>query len=267
MFHVKHAPTDLGGVSRETRERLTVYVDLLLRWQRTINLISARDTEQVWTRHIDDSLQLAMLIPDGTKRAIDLGSGAGLPGLVLAIATGVAFELVEADQRKAAFLREAARITSANTTVHATRIRSSFDRPGPVDHGPRSRSTRHPPRLGLATARPGRHLSVPERPWSGRRIDRCRRAMANAHPQNPQPNRPLRHHSPHQRDRPCPSSRVRHCAPPPPAPSPPPPAPHEPLPRRAPAASWQSPTRRAASAKPPPASTSPPPSVPPASPS
>ena len=125
MFHVKHAPADLQSVSRETRDRLTTYVDLLLRWQRTINLISPRDIEQVWTRHIADSLQLAPLIPPHTDRAIDLGSGAGLPGLVLAITTGLPFDLIEADQRKAAFLREAARLTGAAATVHATRIEAA----------------------------------------------------------------------------------------------------------------------------------------------
>ena len=122
---MKHAPAEVEGVSRETRERLTAYVDLLLRWQRTINLISPRDIEQVWTRHIADSLQLAPLILPRTDRAIDLGSGAGLPGLVLAITTGLPFDLIEADHRKAAFLREAARLTGAAATVHATRIESA----------------------------------------------------------------------------------------------------------------------------------------------
>lgn len=129
---MKHPPGDIAGVSRETRDRLTAYVELLLRWQRTINLISARDIDQVWTRHIADSLQLLPLIPPGTDRAIDLGSGAGLPGLVLAIATGLHFDLVEADQRKAAFLREAARITGAAATVHATRIEAAMIAPAPL---------------------------------------------------------------------------------------------------------------------------------------
>ncbi len=113
MFHVKH-----GNASR-------CMWSLLLRWQKTINLISPRDIELVWTRHIADSLQLAALIPPDTDRAIDLGSGAGLPGLVLAIATGIPFDLVEADHRKAAFLREAARLTGAAATVHATRIEAA----------------------------------------------------------------------------------------------------------------------------------------------
>lgn len=123
---MKHAPAALEGVPRETRERLAAYVDVLLHWQKTINLISSRDTAKVWTRHIADSLQLLPLIPPDTERAIDLGSGAGLPGLVLAIATGIAFDLVEADHRKAAFLREATRLTEAPATIHATRIEATF---------------------------------------------------------------------------------------------------------------------------------------------
>lgn len=129
---MKPPPTEIDVVSRETRERLAAYVDLLLRWQRTINLISQRDIEQVWTRHIADALQLVALIPPGTDRGIDLGSGAGLPGLVLAIATGIPFALVEADHRKAAFLREAARLTAAPASVHATRIEAAAIPPAPL---------------------------------------------------------------------------------------------------------------------------------------
>jgi 16S rRNA (guanine527-N7)-methyltransferase len=125
VFHVKHQTAEAFSVSRETQERLGIFVALLLRWQRTINLISPRDVELIWTRHIADSLQLVPLIPPGMDRAIDLGSGAGLPGLVLAIATGIPFELVEADHRKAAFLREAARLTVAPAIVHAKRIEAA----------------------------------------------------------------------------------------------------------------------------------------------
>jgi 16S rRNA (guanine527-N7)-methyltransferase len=131
VFHVKH-PAEEGGVSRETprqafditkiRPRLDVFVALLLRWTERINLIAPGDRDQVWTRHVEDSLQLAPLIPGRPDRAIDLGSGGGFPGLVLAIATGIRFDLVEADQRKAAFLREAARATEAPVTVHAARL-------------------------------------------------------------------------------------------------------------------------------------------------
>ncbi len=109
-------------VSRETTERLEVFAGLLLRWNGRINLIGRADEARLRSRHIADSLQLAGLVPEGVERAIDLGSGAGFPGLVLAIATGVMFDLVEADQRKAAFLREAIRATGATARVHAQRI-------------------------------------------------------------------------------------------------------------------------------------------------
>ena len=114
--------TGNSGVSRETHERLATYVQLLSAWNDKINLVSRRDVPFLWERHVADSLQLAPLIPPGTKSAIDLGAGAGFPGLVLAIATNTPFTLVEADARKAAFLREAARITSASATILATRI-------------------------------------------------------------------------------------------------------------------------------------------------
>jgi 16S rRNA (guanine527-N7)-methyltransferase len=126
MFHVKQPP-EIGwgapyGVSRETLQRLKIYVGLLLKWNHTINLISRRDEAIIWQRHIEDCLALLPLLPAGFPHAIDLGSGGGLPGLVLAIASDRPFHLVEADQRKAAFLREAARATGASVTVHALRI-------------------------------------------------------------------------------------------------------------------------------------------------
>lgn len=122
MFHVKHEALGLSDVSRETLERLEVYADLLLRWNRRINLVSRQTEIDLWTRHFGDSLQLASLIVPGVTRAIDIGSGAGFPGLVLALATRIPFELVEADHRKAAFLREVAAATDAPATVHAARI-------------------------------------------------------------------------------------------------------------------------------------------------
>lgn len=109
MFHVKHSP--------EVRARLEAYVDLVRTWTARLNLVSRRDAIAIWDRHIEDSLQLAPLIPAGTDRAIDLGSGAGFPGLVLAIATGIPFTLIESDRRKAAFLLEAARCTDAPVTI------------------------------------------------------------------------------------------------------------------------------------------------------
>ncbi len=132
VFHVKHpelhsrsAGPMPASVSRETTERLREYVSLLIRWNRTINLVSKSDEPVLWERHIADSLSLVPLLPPGDVEAIDLGSGAGFPGLVLAIATNQHFDLVESDQRKAAFLREAARLVTAPVTVHPVRIESA----------------------------------------------------------------------------------------------------------------------------------------------
>ena len=107
-------------VSRETRDRLDIYAALLRRWNPRINLVA--DLAALEARHIADCLQLAGLVPDEASPAVDLGSGAGLPGLVLAIATGRRFVLIESDRRKAAFLAEAARATAAPVTVCAERI-------------------------------------------------------------------------------------------------------------------------------------------------
>ncbi len=98
------------------------YVALLQRWNRSFNLVSPRDIPVLWTRHIADSLQLGRLWSKPPERAIDLGSGGGFPGLVLAIQYGVPFDLIEQDQGKSAFLREAARVTGAPVSVIATTI-------------------------------------------------------------------------------------------------------------------------------------------------
>jgi 16S rRNA (guanine527-N7)-methyltransferase len=119
-LHVKHV-----SVSKDIESRLDVFEAMLLRWNATVNLIAAGDAPVLRQRHIDDCLQLVPLMPPDVPRGIDLGSGAGFPGLVLAIATGVHFDLIEADHRKAAFLREAARATNAPATVHASRIEAA----------------------------------------------------------------------------------------------------------------------------------------------
>jgi 16S rRNA (guanine527-N7)-methyltransferase len=119
---VKHDPDTLACVSRETSERLAVYRKLLLRWNGTINLISRNTEADIDARHFADCLQLMPYLPEGAREGIDLGSGAGFPGLVLAIAGGVQFVLVEADRRKAAFLREVIAATGAPASVRAERI-------------------------------------------------------------------------------------------------------------------------------------------------
>ncbi|MBU8544489.1 16S rRNA (guanine(527)-N(7))-methyltransferase RsmG [Roseomonas sp. ROY-5-3] len=107
----------------EAAERLHAYADLLLRWNSRINLIGRATIESLRQRHIEDCLQLVPLLPEGDGPIGDLGSGAGLPGLVLAIATGRPTHLVESDRRKAAFLTEAAaRLGLTRVTIHPTRI-------------------------------------------------------------------------------------------------------------------------------------------------
>ena len=115
-------PEDLG-VSRETAERLPEFVALLLKWNARINLVADRDEATIWQRHVADSLQLAPLMPTADGPLVDLGSGAGFPGLLLALATGRETHLVESDRRKSVFLMEAARTLGLpQVTVHATRI-------------------------------------------------------------------------------------------------------------------------------------------------
>ncbi len=139
MFHVKPPRTGLTeAVLQEARlpdaamAALDRFADLLLRWNRTVNLIARNDEPNLWDRHIADSLQLIRYLPPSPARAIDLGSGGGFPGLVLAIASGIPFDLIESDQRKCAFLREAARITGAPATVHACRIEAVRVAPAPL---------------------------------------------------------------------------------------------------------------------------------------
>ncbi len=112
--------------------RLDIFAAMLLRWNATVNLVAAGDLPDLRRRHVDDSAQLAPLLPPGARRGIDLGSGAGFPGLVLAIVTGLTFDLIESDHRKAAFLREAARATGAPVVVHARRVEAADIPPAAV---------------------------------------------------------------------------------------------------------------------------------------
>jgi 16S rRNA (guanine527-N7)-methyltransferase len=123
---------DHGSEPQDASPALQRYVELLRRWNRSINLVSARDIPVLWTRHIADSLQLGALWNRRPERAIDLGSGGGFPGLVLAIQYGVHFDLVEQDRGKAAFLREVARVTGAPVTVVATKIEDAAVAPAPL---------------------------------------------------------------------------------------------------------------------------------------
>jgi 16S rRNA (guanine527-N7)-methyltransferase len=127
----------LVPVSRETEERLDRYIALLQEWQAKTNLVAPSTLPHLWTRHVADSLQLLTLAPSA-KTWIDLGSGGGFPGVVLACAlagrAGAAVHLVERNSKKAAFLREALRITSAPGIVHPGAIEDIVDSiAGPID--------------------------------------------------------------------------------------------------------------------------------------
>jgi 16S rRNA (guanine527-N7)-methyltransferase len=120
------------AMSPDLETKLRAYEALVRRWSAKINLVSRADLENLWPRHIEDSLALISHIPEKTTHAIDLGSGAGFPGLVLAIATNIPFTLIEADKRKAAFLTDAAREFSAPVKVLAQRIEDARPEPAPL---------------------------------------------------------------------------------------------------------------------------------------
>jgi 16S rRNA (guanine527-N7)-methyltransferase len=122
----------LVPVSRETLSRLEAYAALLIRWSARINLVGRATLADLWRRHILDSAQLQRWVPASAGSLIDLGSGAGLPGLVLAILGVPGVELIEADSRKAAFLREAARIAEADVTIRACRVQAILPHPADV---------------------------------------------------------------------------------------------------------------------------------------
>lgn len=115
-----------ADVSRETLNRLQAYAELLAKWQKAVNLVSPADLPNLWRRHFLDSAQLMPLLPPapgpGERVIADMGSGAGFPGLVLAILGAGKVHLIESDGRKCAFLAEAARITGAPAVVHNLRL-------------------------------------------------------------------------------------------------------------------------------------------------
>lgn len=114
-------------VSRETLDRLSHYVGLIQKWNQAINLVSKSTIPQIWNRHIADSLQLASYLDETQSKWADLGSGGGLPGLVVAIVAkerypNLHFDLVEIDQRKSVFLRQVAQDLDLRVKVHTTKI-------------------------------------------------------------------------------------------------------------------------------------------------
>ncbi len=117
------------GVSRETANKLATYHQLAGQWQKAINLVAPSTLPDLWQRHFADSAQLAALVPDAARRHVDLGSGGGFPGLVVAIMLadrpGFRTTLIDSDQRKTAFLREVARRTRIAVEIVCGRIENA----------------------------------------------------------------------------------------------------------------------------------------------
>ena len=124
MLAAALTPTEfqrLTGTDDDVMARLATFVVLLEKWNGRVNLVARAGLRDVWRRHLLDSLQLAPLVPD-EGHWLDVGSGAGFPGLIVAMAGRANVHLVESDGRKATFLREAARLTGTEVTVHSRRI-------------------------------------------------------------------------------------------------------------------------------------------------
>lgn len=119
------------AVSRETMKRLEAYLALLRKWQPALNLVGPTTLHDPWRRHFLDSAQLLPLMRPGARVVLDVGSGAGFPGMVLALLGVPEVHLVESDGRKGVFLREVARVTEASVQVHTTRLEAMT--PFPVD--------------------------------------------------------------------------------------------------------------------------------------
>jgi 16S rRNA (guanine527-N7)-methyltransferase len=117
-------PTAKGlNVSRETFDCLATYVALIQKWSPTINLVSKSSLPQIWTRHIIDSVQVSEIVATSVDTWVDLGSGGGLPGMVVSILRpNTAVTLIESDTRKATFLRTCIRELGLNARVVAQRI-------------------------------------------------------------------------------------------------------------------------------------------------
>ncbi|MGR3712824.1 MAG: 16S rRNA (guanine(527)-N(7))-methyltransferase RsmG [Shimia sp.] len=118
------------NVSRETSDRLRLLADLLIKWNPRINLVSKSTIADLWTRHILDSTQIFSLAPPNTPNWVDIGSGGGFPGLVVALMSAEPgapqqVTLIESDQRKCAFLRTALRETGVTATVITKRIEAA----------------------------------------------------------------------------------------------------------------------------------------------
>ncbi len=154
------------NVSRESLLKIEAYVDLLLTWQTKINLIGPSTVETVWRRHVLDGLQLLPLMQNNTEAVADLGSGAGIPGLILALGGNFRADLYESNGKKVAFLREAIRQTKANAQVHQIRLETLEDHlPERIPDYVTARALAPLEkllRLGGALAEAGSHWPVPQ---------------------------------------------------------------------------------------------------------
>lgn len=119
-------------VSRETLERLETYAALLRKWAPRINLVGASSLDDLWRRHMLDSAQLWPLLPPAAANLVDFGSGAGFPGMVLAIMGQPDVHLIESNGKKCAFLREVARTTGTAVSIHDVRAEALTPFPAAV---------------------------------------------------------------------------------------------------------------------------------------
>ena len=110
------------NVSRETEAKLELYVKLLQKWQQRINLVSSKTLPHIWQRHILDCAQLTTYLPTSSFRIMDIGAGAGLPGVILALLTEHEVHLVESDAKKVAFMRTILAETNVRAIIHHARI-------------------------------------------------------------------------------------------------------------------------------------------------
>ena len=118
-------PTDLReivSITDEQMARLEAYVRLLEKWQKRMNLIGRGSLNDIWRRHILDSAQLLALLPADKKIIIDMGSGAGFPGMVLAVLTTHEIHLIESNGKKCSFLRELNGVLETRAVIHNRRI-------------------------------------------------------------------------------------------------------------------------------------------------
>ena len=109
-------------VSHETLTHLNYYHDLLVKWQKRLNLISPSTVNNIWDRHILDCAQVCRFLPKKPSLVLDVGTGAGLPGVIISILTNHHVHLVESDQRKCAFLRTVLSGVNSNATIHEKRL-------------------------------------------------------------------------------------------------------------------------------------------------